>query len=52
MSSSPKKKDKKDWIAPKASLLSQINDTEGKILTTLPEGNYPTKSGGTIAGGS
>ena len=52
MSSSPEKKDKKDWIAPKASFLSQINETEGKILITLPEGNYPTKSGGQTPGGS
>lgn len=44
--------DKKDWITPKLDLLSNLNDTEEKILITLPEGNYPTKSGGTTPGGS
>ena len=52
MSSQSYKKKKKDWITPKANLLSNLDDTAGKILTTLPEGTYPTKDGGSIAGGS
>lgn len=44
--------DKKEWITPKLDLLSNLNDTEEKILITLPEGNYPTKDGGTTSGGS
>ena len=44
--------DKKDWIAPKAELISNVRDTEGKVLFTLPENVYPTKSGGQTPGGS
>ena len=49
MKNSPKKR---IWTTPKASKLSELSDTEGKFLPTLPEGTYETSPGSFTPGGS